>query len=148
MRVLTGWYLKMCFLWIIDWIYPTFLNIHFDKISITWRVNMKKTSYDNVEIITLEGRIDQEGSEELETVLQECLDNKKYSICIDMVNVKHICSSALGALVAIKRKIRDHEGDIKLVIVNDNLIKLFQTTMLDKVFEIFDSKRECLATFD
>lgn len=109
---------------------------------------MKRISEDNVEIIVLEGRIDQDGSEELEAALQDCLNKKKYNICIDMVNVKHICSSALGVLVAIKRKIKDNEGDIKLIIVNDNLLKLFQTTMLDKVFEIFESQRECLATFD
>jgi len=109
---------------------------------------MKRESLDSVEIITLEGRIDQEGSEELESLLQECLDDERLSICIDMIDVKHICSSALGALVAIKRKIKDNEGDIKLVIVNDNLMRLFQTTMLDKVFEIFDSRRECLSTFD
>ncbi len=109
---------------------------------------MKRESDDHVEIIILEGRIDQEGSEEFESLLQECLDEKKTNICIDMVNVKHICSSALGALVAIKRKIKENEGDIKLVIVSDNLLKLFQTTMLDKVFEIFESRRECLGTFD
>ncbi len=109
---------------------------------------MKKESYDNIEIITLEGRIDQDGSEELETVLQECLNEKKHNICIDMINVKHICSSALGSLVAIKRKIKDSEGDIKLIISSDNLLRLFQTTMLDKVFEIYDSRRECLSTFD
>jgi anti-sigma B factor antagonist len=109
---------------------------------------MKRISEDEVEIIVLDGRIDQDGSEELEAALQDCLKNKKYYICIDMVNVKHICSSALGVLVAIKRKIKDHEGDIKLIIVNDNLLKLFQTTMLDKVFEIFESQRECLATLD
>ncbi len=109
---------------------------------------MKRESLDSVEIITLEGRIDQEGSEELESLLQECLDDERLNICIDMIDVKHICSSALGALVAIKRKIKDNEGDIKLVIVNDNLMRLFQTTMLDKVFEIFDSRRECLSTFD
>ncbi len=109
---------------------------------------MKRESDDHVEIIILEGRIDQEGSEEFESLLQECLDEKKTNICIDMVNVKHICSSALGALVAIKRKIKENEGDIKLVIVSDNLLKLFQTTMLDKVFEIVESRRECLGTFD
>ena len=109
---------------------------------------MNRESHDSVEIISLEGRIDQEGSEELESLLQECLDDDRLNICIDMIDVKHICSSALGALVAIKRKIKDNEGDIKLVIVNDNLMRLFQTTMLDKVFEIFDSRRECLSTFD
>jgi anti-sigma B factor antagonist len=109
---------------------------------------MKKISEDNVEIIVLDGRIDQEASEELETVLEEYITDGRTNICIDMINVKHICSSALGVLVAVKRKIKDREGDIKLVISNDNLMKLFQTTMLDKVFEIYDSQRECLSAFD
>ena len=108
----------------------------------------KSDSIDNVEIITLDGRIDQSASEELESCIQACLDEGYTNICIDMINVKHVCSSALGALVAKKRKIKDKEGDIKLIIANDNLLRLFQTTMLDKVFEIFDSKRECLNTFD
>lgn len=109
---------------------------------------MKRVSEDFMEIILLEGRIDQEASEELESLLEECIDNSKTNICIDMINVKHICSSALGVLVAIKRKIKDQEGDIKLVIANENLMKLFQTTMLDKVFEIYDSQRECRNAFD
>jgi len=109
---------------------------------------MKRISEDNYELIILDGRIDQDASEELESVLQECLHNKKTNICIDMINVKHICSSALGVLVAIKRKIKDNQGEIKLVVVNDNLLKLFETTMLNKVFEIFESQRECIATFD
>ncbi|HPX90855.1 MAG TPA: STAS domain-containing protein, partial [Spirochaetota bacterium] len=108
----------------------------------------ERISGDNYEIIVLEGRVDQDESEELEAMLNDCLDEGKYNICIDMIDVKHICSSALGVLVAIKRKIKNNQGDIKLIISNDNLLKLFQTTMLDKVFEIYESRRECLATFD
>ncbi len=109
---------------------------------------MKILSEENYELIVLEGRIDQDMSEELESVLQNCIDEEKYNICIDMMDVKHICSSALGVIVAIKRKLKDEDGDIKLVIANDNLLKLFQTTMLDKVFEIFESQRECINAFD
>ncbi|MFW5770404.1 MAG: STAS domain-containing protein [Spirochaetota bacterium] len=109
---------------------------------------MKILSEENYELIVLEGRIDQDMSEELESVLQNCIDEEKYNICIDMIDVKHICSSALGVIVAIKRKLKDEDGDIKLVIANDNLLKLFQTTMLDKVFEIFESQRECINAFD
>jgi anti-anti-sigma factor len=87
---------------------------------------MKKISEDHMDIIMLEGRIDQEASEQLEAMLDESLKNDTYNICIDMINVKHICSSALGVLVSVKRKIKDHEGDIKLVIANDNLMKLFR----------------------
>lgn len=109
---------------------------------------MKRESEVNYEIITLEGRIDQENSEELEQILQGCLDDDKMNICIDMTNVQHISSSALGVLVAIKRKIKEFEGDIKLVVTSDNLLSLFETTMLDKVFEIYESRRECISTFD
>ncbi len=109
---------------------------------------MKILSEENYEVIVLEGRIDQDMSEELESVLQKCIDDEKYNICIDMIDVKHICSSALGVIVAIKRKLKEEDGDIKLVIANDNLLKLFQTTMLDKVFEIFESQRECINAFD
>lgn len=109
---------------------------------------MERISNENYELIVLQGRIDQNESEELESLLNDCLDDGKVSICIDMIGVKHICSSALGVLVAVKRKIKDNEGDIKLIIASDNLLKLFETTMLDKVFEIFESRRECLSTFD
>jgi anti-anti-sigma factor len=109
---------------------------------------MKISSQDDVDVIVLDGRIDQQASEELESALQGLLSKKRYNICLDMINVKHLCSSALGVLVAIKRKIKDQDGDIKLVIVSDSLLKLFQTTMLDKVFEIFESQRECVAAFD
>ncbi len=109
---------------------------------------MERISHDNYELIILEGRIDQAESEELESVLSDCVEDGKINICIDMIDVKHICSSALGVLVAIKRKIKDNEGDIKLVISSDNLLKLFETTMLNKVFEIYESRRECLPNFD
>ncbi len=109
---------------------------------------MKVISDDDIDIVVLEGRIDQEASAELETLLQDFLNKGRCNICIDLINVKHICSSALGVLVAIKRRMKDREGDIKLVIIDDNLLKLFQTTMLDRVFEIFESQRECLNAFD
>ena len=109
---------------------------------------MKVIENDHLNLIILDGRIDQEASEELETTLEGLIRDQKYNICIDMVNVKHICSSALGVMVAVKRKIKENEGDIKLVIMSDNLLKLFQTTMLDKVFEIYESQRECITAFD
>ncbi len=109
---------------------------------------IKKISDDHIDIILLSGRIDLEASEELETVLEESISKRVTNICIDMINVKHICSSALGVLVAVKRKIKDSDGDIKLVIANENLLKLFQTTMLDKVFDIYESQRECVLAFD
>ena len=109
---------------------------------------MKRTSINNVEIIQLDGRIDQEALEELQTALEDCLDKEQYNVCIDMINVSFICSRALGLLNKMKQEFKAMDGDIKLVIIDEALLKPFQITMLDTVFEIFESRRECLNTFD
>ncbi|MBN2041409.1 MAG: STAS domain-containing protein [Spirochaetes bacterium] len=108
---------------------------------------MKRSSVNNVEVITLDGRIDQEEVEELETLLDDCLSDKLYNVCLDMINVKFISSRALGLLNKKKQEFKKHEGDIKLVIVDEVLLKPFQITMLDTIFEIFESRRECVNAF-
>ncbi|MCL2155064.1 MAG: STAS domain-containing protein [Leptospirales bacterium] len=109
---------------------------------------MKRISNETYELIVLDGLIDQAESGELESILNGCVEENKINICIDMIDVKHICSSALGVLVATKRKIKDDDGDIKLVISSDKLLKLFETTMLNKIFEIYESRRECISNID
>ena len=108
---------------------------------------MKRSSVNNVEVVTLDGRIDQEELEELQGVLDDCLENEMFNVCLDMINVKFICSRALGLLNKKKQDFKKNEGDIKLVIVDEVLLKPFQITMLDTIFEIFESKRECLNAF-
>jgi anti-sigma B factor antagonist len=109
---------------------------------------MKRSSVNNVEVVALDGRIDQEELEELQAILDDCLKNKLYNVCLDMVSVKFISSRALGLLNKKKQEFKKKEGDIKLVIVDDVVLKPFQITMLDTMFEIFESRRECLNAFD
>ncbi|MFH0977220.1 MAG: STAS domain-containing protein [Spirochaetota bacterium] len=108
---------------------------------------MKRSSVNNVEVVVLDGRIDQEELEELQEVLDDCLKEGLYNVCLDMVNVKFICSRALGLLNKKKQEYKKKDGDIKLVIVDEVILKPFQITMLDTIFEIFESKRECVNAF-
>jgi anti-sigma B factor antagonist len=108
---------------------------------------MKRSSINNVEVIALDGRIDQEELEDLQAVLDDCLDKKLYNVCLDMTDVKRISSRTLGLLNKMKQEFKKSDGDIKLVIVDEVLLKPFQITMLDTVFEIFESRRECVNAF-
>lgn len=109
---------------------------------------MKKKVDGDINILILDGRIDQEMTDLLEKNLQEYLDTKKFKLIVDMTDVLHICSSALGVMVATKRKFQKFEGDIKLIIINENLKQLFEITMLNKVFEIFEDIKMALNSFD
>ena len=108
---------------------------------------MKSMIINNVEVLLLEGRIDQELLEELQETLENCLEKDSLNICIDMINVKFISSRVLGLLNKMRQDFKDQDGDIKLVIIDENLLKPFQITMLDTVFEIFENRRECISAF-
>lgn len=109
---------------------------------------MQRRVENGIDILELEGRIDQYSTDELERNLQDYLDNKKFKLIVDMSGVVHICSSALGVLVATKRKFQKYEGDIKLIVINENLKNLFEITMLNKVFELYEDMKMAMNSFD
>lgn len=109
---------------------------------------MERKIEGNIDVLELDGRIDQDMTDELERHLQEYLDTKKFNLVVDMSNVLHICSSALGVLVATKKKFQGYEGDIKLIVLNENLKHLFEITMLNKVFEIYEDAKMAINSFD
>ncbi|MGE5627235.1 MAG: STAS domain-containing protein [Solirubrobacterales bacterium] len=47
-----------------------------------------------------------------------------------------IDSTGLGVLVTVYKKCREHNGNVKLVGLNEDVMKLFKLTRLDRVFEI------------
>lgn len=101
-----------------------------------------------VEVITIRGRILQDDSQDVENALQEALDEKKRFIIVDLSGVNHICSSALGILISMKRRMKKRDGDIKLVIVDGDVRSLIEITMLDRVFQIYETVDAAQKTFD
>ena len=60
---------------------------------------------------------------------------------------KNAYSSGLGELVAGYRAMRQANGHIKLLHLNDRLIGLLITTKLISVYEMFDSESAAIASF-
>ncbi len=93
-----------------------------------------------VQILTVKGRIMQEDSHEFEERLEELLRREKFRIVLDFTEMKHICSTALGVMVSMKRKTRRNAGDIKIAVKEGAVKELLELTMLDKVFDLYDSR--------
>ena len=110
--------------------------------------SLKRYTRGSVFIISIKGRILQEDSASLEDALEEALKKRVYRIVLDFMEVKHICSTALGVMVSMKRRVRRNEGDIKIALKNGEVKKLLELTMLDKIFELFDMKDSAIKAFD
>ena len=100
-----------------------------------------------VEIIVLEGNIQQNEADELEDILHMYLENNLCNILIDLQKVKSLGSAALGLMVSYKKIFFEKHGDLKLVVDSPHMAELFKVTMLNKVFDISDMLQDALNSF-
>ncbi len=68
-------------------------------------------------------------------------------VLISFLNVDHLSSAALGTLITINNKIRGREGQLRLAEIDPQIYEVFVITKLNKLFQIFDSSEQAMASF-
>ncbi len=82
--------------------------------------------------------------DELSTLV---VGNKPDKVVFTLKRVSKYSSEAIGGLVRVKNQITKYGGVIKLS-MDDNLREIFRVTGLDgKVFEIYESESDAIASF-
>ncbi len=101
----------------------------------------------DVDILTVKGNIQHTDSPAFEKELERTLEQGSFNVVLDLTGVQHVCSSALGALISIKRRIRRHDGDIRIVTTAADILRVLQITLLDRVFLVFDNVDAAVHSF-
>lgn len=68
----------------------------------------------------------------------------RHRLIIDLTGVRFMDSTGLGALVAIRKWIQARAGDLRLVLTNPEVLRIFRITSLRSVFPIHDSVEAAL----
>jgi anti-sigma B factor antagonist len=84
---------------------------------------------------------------EIEEQLSALVATGQYKAIADLTGVSHISSSVLGVLTKFAEECRRHHGELRLVVTENGVTNLLQVTMLDKVFEIYNSLEEAEEDF-
>ncbi len=71
----------------------------------------------------------------------------KPKVLISFMNVDHLSSAALGTLITINNKIRGRDGQLRLAEIDPQIYEVFVITKLNKLFQIFDTSEQALASF-
>ncbi len=87
-----------------------------------------------------------EPTERLRRESKKLVDAGERFFVLDMLDVPWLDSSGIGEVFACYKRARELDGVVKLVL-KGKPYSLFTITQLDRVFEIFDSVDEALATF-
>lgn len=93
-------------------------------------------------VVTVSGEVDVYTSPTLKKALLDASDDACRVLVVDMDRVGFIDSSGLGVLVGALRRVKESDGDLRVVCSKDNVVKIFRITGLDKVFPMFATLAE------
>lgn len=96
-------------------------------------------------VLPLEGEIDLHVSPRVSQKLTEITKPKPSRVVVDLSRVTYIDSSGLAALIQGMRDVEDYGGRFALAGVQENVLSIFETARLDKVFLIYPHVDAALA---
>ena len=73
-------------------------------------------------------------------------DNPK--LLLDFSTVDHMSSAALGMLINANNSIKQRNGQLRLTNIKPQIYEVFVITKLNKLFRIFPSRDEAMASFN
>ncbi len=112
------------------------------------RMDLNITQNDKALIIRInEERLDAHNSAEIKQEIKRLFEDGHKNILVELKNVRFIDSSGLGALVSGFKNATTHQGSLKLSSLQPQVKSMFELTRLHRVFEIFPSTSEGLASY-
>lgn len=111
-------------------------------------INFTKTEAPGgIIIVRLSGTLDQTNCDYFFDWLQDEIDLGNNRIVVDCKNVDHLSSAGVGMLVRARSRLKRNGGEIRLADLQSHVADLLHFLHLDKVFSIYPSVREALASF-
>src|SRR5947209_1684721 len=96
-------------------------------------------------VVVVGGEIDVYTAPKLREKLIDLVSAGNYHLVVDMEAVEFLDSTGLGVLVGGLKRVRAHEGSLRLVCTQERILKIFRITGLTKVFPIHSSVDEALS---
>ena len=96
-------------------------------------------------VVEVAGEIDVYTAPKLREAFIDLVPQGSYQLVIDMEQVEFLDSTGLGVLVGGMKRVRAHDGTLRLVCAQERILKIFRVTGLTKVFPIHDSLAGALA---
>jgi anti-sigma B factor antagonist len=97
-------------------------------------------------VVTLGGEVDLHTAPELRDRLGAAVDDGCREIVVDLTAVTFIDSMTLGVLLGALKRLRQRSGEMKVVVNDPSLRRIFEITLLDSVFALFDTRAAALAS--
>jgi len=90
-------------------------------------------------ILRVNGELDMSTAPRLRQRIIAIVASGSEQLILDLDGVDFMDSTALGVLVGAVKRIRTNNGELRVVCTRENILKLFELTGLNTVFNLYDS---------
>ena len=92
--------------------------------------------------VAVGGEIDLATAPDLKGALGDAIDGGGRRVLVDLSEATFIDSTTLGVLMGAVKRLRPLGGELAIACVDVNIRKIFELTLLDRIFAIFDTPAE------
>ena len=100
---------------------------------------MQVQERDGCVVLAVSGEVDLGTAPRLREQLIALVTDGRRHVVVDLSATEFLDSTGLGALVAGFKRLRAHDGDMRLVCTTTRIRKVFELTRLDRILPMFES---------
>ena len=89
--------------------------------------------------VSVAGEVDLATAPELKEALGDVVGSGARGVLVDLSNATFIDSTTLGVLMGAVKRLRPAGGELVIACHDANIRKIFEITLLDRVFKIYDT---------
>jgi len=98
-----------------------------------------------VRVLAVHGDADLHSAPELRERIRGAIDEGANTLVVDFSSTTLIDSTSLGVLLGGMKRLSEQDGQIRLVVPRPEVRRIFEVTMLDRVFPLHDTQEDALA---
>jgi len=98
-----------------------------------------------VRVLAVYGDADLHSAPELRERIRGAIDEGANTVVVDLAATTLIDSTSLGVLLGGMKRLREQDGQIRLVVPQAEVRRVFEITMLDRIFSLHDTQEDALA---
>ena len=95
-------------------------------------------------VVSVMGEVDLATVPALAQTLGGVADDRTGDVIVDLTGCRFLDSRGLGALITIRARLERSDRRLALVLANQSVLRIFEITQLDELFEIYPSLRAAL----
>ncbi len=115
--------------------------------AVPFRIEEERPAKSGVFLFVLYGEVDLHVAPELRDRLTAAIEEDAEFVVLDLSRVTFMDSMALGVLLGALKRLRPRGGELRLIVPNSDLRRIFEITLLDQVFTLNATRNEALAAF-